>query len=157
MNYCKKCGAAHLLDDSFCAKCGSPLFVQKAKSIDRNFRKHFALTFILALLTGFFWFMQRYSDNSTMSIFAPLSSMLSLVARFSFLVAFLARSKNWLAVSAIASTTSLLLGVVGSIPFGFYDTDWAIQLTWLFSLSTLIAYFLQARSYGIRPFGLSRL
>ena len=156
MNYCIKCGNTYLPSDSYCAACGNPLFLPKPKQVDRNFRKHFALTFVLALLTGVFWFMQRYTDNSTVGFFAPFSSLLSIGARISFIIAFAARSKNWLAASALASTTSLLLGVVGSIPFGFYYTDWATQLTWLFSLSTLITYFLQAHSYGIKPFGISK-
>lgn len=156
MNHCTKCGTTYLPTDSYCSKCGNRMFHPTLKRVDRNFRKHFTITFVFALLTGFFWFMQRYVDNSTISFFAPFSALLSIIARVSFIVAFAARSENWLALSALASTTSLILGVVGSIPNGFYDTDWATQLTWLFSLSTLISYFIQSRNYGIKPFALTK-
>ena len=153
---CSNCGSRLLSSDAYCGACGAPVVLADPNRINRNFRQHFALTFVFALLTGIFWYMQRYAENSTISLFSPLSSLLSVVARVSFCIAFAVKSSNWLAVSAFASITSLFLGVIGAIPFGYYYTDWATQLTWLFSLSTFIIYFIQARSYEIRPFAKTR-
>jgi hypothetical protein len=122
-----------------------------------NFRKQFALTFVFALATAFFWLMQSvFPDYTGYFVFAPISGLLSLTARVSFLVSFLARSANWLAVSAISSTTSLFLGRVGSLPFGGYGLSWPVVMTWIFSLSTLITYFIQARKVGIKPYVITR-
>lgn len=158
--FCSNCGAQ--ATGAFCSKCGSSnaqgsqaSFINHEKT---NFRKNFALTFVLALGTAIFWVLQSYVPNSlVVSAFGPLSSLLSLVARGSVIISFIARSPNWLAVSAISSTSSLLLGVIGASVYGGYTPEsWAVTMTWLFSLATLIAYFLQARKIGVRPYVVER-
>ena len=158
--FCPNCGTR--MQDSTCAVCRPPMSpVQYSPSFTQDksrFRRDFALTYWFALGTAIFWVLQSYVPNSlVLSAFGPLSSLLSLVARGSVLVSFIARSSNWLAVSAISSTSSLVLGVVGASVYGGYTAEsWAVMYTWLFSLATLVTYFLQARKVGIRPYVLER-
>jgi hypothetical protein len=162
--FCTRCGRAAGLYDRFCQSCGLPLNPAASQRVidfsaldpRANFRKQFALTFIFALSTAFFWLMQIIFPSYTFELFGLFSGLLSLTARVSFLVSFLARSANWLAVSAISSTTSLFLGLVGSLPFGGYGLNWPVVMTWIFSLSTLITYFIQARKVGIKPYVITR-
>jgi hypothetical protein len=163
--FCSRCGRAAGLYDRFCQSCGLPLNpavnqrVIDFSSLDprTDFRRQFALTFIFALGTAFFWLMQLvFPDYSSMALFGPIAGLLSLTARISFLVSFLARSANALAVSAIASTSSLVIGVLGSLPFGGYGASWPLAFTWVFSLATLVTYFIQARKVGIKPYMITR-
>lgn len=163
--FCSHCGRAAGLHDRFCQSCGkafnrSPnqIIVDFASMDPRaKFRSQFAWTFILALATAFFWLMQSVFPNlSGIAFYGPISGLLSLTARVSFLVSFLARSSNWLAVSAISSTASLLIGLVGTLPYGGYGISWPLAFTWIFSLATLTTYFIQARIVGLRPYEIKR-
>ena len=162
--FCSFCGTTTASGSNFCSNCGG----STSSNIDNwaasqpifDFRRHFMMTFILAGLTAFFWVTQSlfpYNAYGSLMLFGPLPGLLSLVARASFIVSFIIKSKNWLAVSAISSTTSLVLGFLDSTFYGFYQyLHWPLFFTTIFSLSTLITYFYQAKSAGYRPYIIER-
>lgn len=163
--FCIRCGRAAGLYDRFCQSCGQPMNPSANQRIidysafdpKLKFRSQFGLTFIFALGTAFFWVMQfLFPEEIGFTLFGGIAGLLSLVARLGFLVSFLAKSSNWLAVSAISSTTSLFLGLIGTLPFGAYPGGWPTLMTWIFSLSTLVTYAVQARKAGMRPYVVNR-
>ncbi len=152
--YCTRCGAAGKTDARYCQNCGTAVSNYfQAKSLKRtpSFRRRYALTFVLALATGIFWFLQRYEINSYNSDFGQVSGWLSLLARLSIVVSFIAGSRSWLAVSAYASTISLLAGWLGALPYGYHADGWSLQLTWVFSLSTVLSFVIISRRSGVNP------
>lgn len=163
--FCSRCGRAAGLYDRFCQSCGLPLNpaanqrVIDFSSLDprSDFRRQFALTFIFALATAFFWLMQIFFPVYGYWGFAGLiSTLLSWVSRISFLVSFLARNANWLAVSAISSTTSGFFLLVAAAATGQFPMSVPLALSLVFSIATLVTYFIQARKVGIKPYVITR-
>lgn len=159
--FCARCGFQLQNGQVFCSGCGlqvhwnNPISLERSKS--ESFRRDFLVTFLLAALTAFFWLSQLIYGEPGYSLFAPMSGLLSLVSRASFIVSFAAKSKNWLAISAISSTSSIALALAGTAPFGFSSLfQWPTALTILFSIATLISYVVQARNAGVRPYVITR-
>jgi hypothetical protein len=159
--FCTQCGFQFHPVQVFCSGCGFQLPSSSEANpnlpSNQTFRQDFALTFALAALTGIFWISQMIYGEPGYSLFAPISGLLSLFARAAFIVSFAAKSKNWLAISAISSTSSIGFAIVGTAPFGFNAIfQWPTALTILFSIATLISYVLQARNAGVRPYVVTR-
>ena len=149
--FCRNCGSQSLYGAVFCTGCGVRLAAVS------NVRREFGLTYLFALLTAFFWICQFIFPAYSISLFAPLVSLLSWNARVCFIVSYVRSSKNWLAVSAISSTSSLALWILGGLPFGSGPWDsWPDFMTMVFSLATLTTYFIQARKAGVRPYVIER-
>ena len=148
--FCRNCGSQRLYGAAFCTGCGVRL-----ASLS-NVRKEFGLTYVFALLTGVFWVTQFIFPTPYFSLFGPLTSLLSWVARISFLVSFIRANKNWLAVSAISSTSSLALSLLGSFIVAWPWDSWPSVVTLIFSIATLTTYFIQARRAGVRPYVIER-
>ena len=149
--YCRFCGAPLLAGAMFCTGCGNRL--QEVN----NVRRQFALTYVFALMTGIFWICQWIWPVWSFSLFGPLVSLLSWVARISFITSYIRASKNWLAVSAIARTSSMTLWILGGLPFGTGPwVSWPDLFTAIFSVSTLVTYFIQAKKAGVRPYVIER-
>lgn len=160
--FCTRCGASVTPAAKFCVKCGTAL-VQlsgasaRAKAAKNAFRKHFALTFALALGTGLFWYLQNYEAGDVYSSFlSPAWSLLSLVARISIVIAFTTCRPNWLATSAIASTSSIFLAVLGTGHIAQFPQEWATSLTYIFSIATIVTYVVQVRKWGLTPFATTK-
>jgi hypothetical protein len=161
--YCQNCGSLLEAGVNFCPNCGTNTNVVANNWGSRDdffdFRRHFAASFILAALTAFFWITQFLFPNASYgwNLLAPLSSLLSLVARGAIITSFVRKSKDWLAISAISSTSSLAFTMIGSFPYGYYTfLHWPNFFTLIFSLATLITYFVQAKSAGLRPYVIDR-
>ena len=156
-SYCSNCGATLAPNVRFCSSCGAPLpavqFVSTSVPKIDDMRKEYAVTFVFALATAIFWFLQRYSLDYSTSVFDELSFILSLAARVTVVISFVRRKVTWLAISAYASITSLLLSVVSALLFGTYFSPGPATLaTWMASIGTVASFYVQSRKLDRDPF-----
>lgn len=158
-NFCSNCGTQLASRVKFCPECGKALQTREQINSGQylvGIRKTYLLTYALAGLTGFFWLLQTGTNNPwLLSVPQLLPLALSWVARVTVVLSFVRQKLQWLAVSALASTTSLVLGLLMQ-PFSLYFVAVAEFFTWCFSIATLTSLFLLAKKNGDNPFAFNQ-